>query len=721
MRTLTDLVKVCQSLEGDERQEAVEALQNVIVDSPSPSEIDPMPLVGAQKELTPESLTVPPTPEAVVVADGLLPDPAVAPKGDEKPPGPPSLDAPLYDQLTPIEAPSILDSERTTREFSQREPPLPGRPAPPETIVKTADPASPATAKDIPSSLAALYQNYRQSISKLDGLIIPPPPSDQPSADPDEKAIKVGFNSPDDMEVKEDIVMSKNQQLLTLAEGKFWESLAQSVSSIPPQPDAPIGPPATSEPIPSVPTPDSEQQPSPSSLEESLRLISDRSNIIAESYRLRRNAPTSETYSECRELLAAMNVPILEASGPYEGEALAASLVIHGWADYVATEDTVRSYTSPPCALLPLWLPGSPLSKTMLTDTWRIPIFIQDVLVYEAPMLRNITSHKSSSPLTIISGPEVRSSLSLARSSYVDFALLLGTDFSRRIKNMGPTRALKFIQDYGSIEEILRNVEVGGVKKDGPQIAGGAEMLTTSEGGEEPKEKDKEKEKEKPKGRGGRAKKVPIVVKDEKEARAKAGVGKEGRRYHLAVEWGTYMEQVRAARKVFETLPPVPDELQVMLKALSAVDTVECAPPVEEIMPYETGLSLDDGPQRASDLPERTEEDSMSTAQTDIDAAIAALPIGSDPGLSSSPYISSIPPEEPQSEVQPEIREPTAPMVDGLRMWQTYDEREVDKVLSKYGILRYKYLHFYGEDGPSGWDYYASLAGNYFSDDPQVL
>lgn len=80
-------------------------------------------------------------------------------------------------------------------------------------------------------------------------------------------------------------------------------------------------------------------------------------------------------------------------------------------------------------------------------------LFLQDVLVYEAPLLRNVTN--SSGPLLVMDGADIRSSLQLSRSSYLDFILLLGTDFSQRIKNVGPTRALKFIREHGSIERIL--------------------------------------------------------------------------------------------------------------------------------------------------------------------------------------------------------------------------------------------------------------------------
>lgn len=48
-------------------------------------------------------------------------------------------------------------------------------------------------------------------------------------------------------------------------------------------------------------------------------------------------------------------------------------------------------------------------------------------------------------------------SLQLDQNRFIDFALLLGTDFSQRIKNVGPARALKFIREYGSIERIIEH------------------------------------------------------------------------------------------------------------------------------------------------------------------------------------------------------------------------------------------------------------------------
>lgn len=58
--------------------------------------------------------------------------------------------------------------------------------------------------------------------------------------------------------------------------------------------------------------------------------------------------------------------------------------------------------------------------------------------------------------MIVISGTDVRSRLQLDRAGFIDFALLLGTDFSQRIKNVGPARALRFIRAHGSIERVLQ-------------------------------------------------------------------------------------------------------------------------------------------------------------------------------------------------------------------------------------------------------------------------
>lgn len=59
--------------------------------------------------------------------------------------------------------------------------------------------------------------------------------------------------------------------------------------------------------------------------------------------------------------------------------------------------------------------------------------------------------------MTLIHGNDVREALGLSEEAYIDFAILIGTDFSQRIKNVGPSRAYKFIKEYGTIENIIES------------------------------------------------------------------------------------------------------------------------------------------------------------------------------------------------------------------------------------------------------------------------
>ncbi|EMD35532.1 hypothetical protein CERSUDRAFT_116277 [Gelatoporia subvermispora B] len=190
-------------------------------------------------------------------------------------------------------------------------------------------------------------------------------------------------------DARTEYVMSKTQHQLTLEEGAIWERLAESVSAG-----------------------DGEAE----VVRAHLAALEEKSTLMSESYRRRTNPPTVETYEQCKEIIDAMGVPCIVTDGPYEAEALASALVLQGLGDYVASEDT-------------------------------------DVLVYEAPLLRNLTNRRG--PLHVISGAELRAGLQLDRAGFVDFALLLGTDFSQRIKHVGPARALRFIRAHGTIERVL--------------------------------------------------------------------------------------------------------------------------------------------------------------------------------------------------------------------------------------------------------------------------
>lgn len=71
-------------------------------------------------------------------------------------------------------------------------------------------------------------------------------------------------------------------------------------------------------------------------------------------------------------------------------------------------------------------------------------------------MIRNLTGYDD--PLLIIHGAEVRDTLELDHSTYLDFVLLLGTDFSQRIKNVGPVKALSLIKEHKTIEGVLDSI-----------------------------------------------------------------------------------------------------------------------------------------------------------------------------------------------------------------------------------------------------------------------
>ncbi|KAH9478657.1 Flap endonuclease 1 [Psilocybe cubensis] len=140
---------------------------------------------------------------------------------------------------------------------------------------------------------------------------------------------------------------------------------------------------------------------------------------MSESFDRRKSAPDTKIYGESQELLQALGVPCIITTGGIEAEALASSIVLAGHADYVASEDT-------------------------------------DVMIYEATLLKNVTQHDS--PLITVSGSDMRESLDLTRSQFLDFTLLLGTDFTYRIGQLGPVNAYKLIKAHGSIERIIENI-----------------------------------------------------------------------------------------------------------------------------------------------------------------------------------------------------------------------------------------------------------------------
>jgi len=292
------------------------------------------------------------------------------------------------------------------------------------------------------SSLTDLYAHYRRGVAKLGVMpssVISTTPSMFASQEFGEPAnaqaqldmlsstipliyppsdIPPGPVDPADAHVQ--AAMSKTQYHLTVEEGKLWEKLMD---------------------------PDEVVDHDESSTTTILASLREKSSFMVQSYLRRNNPPTEATYEESKNILHAMGVPCIESTGPYEAEALASSLVLNGCADYVASEDTVRIHVLHPTPPHPR---PNPLTHTYLPFHGGVQ---QDVLIYGAPLLRNITNRDKS--LLLISGSEVRSALHLDARAFVDFALLLGTDFTPRVRNIGPRRALQYIRKYGTIECML--------------------------------------------------------------------------------------------------------------------------------------------------------------------------------------------------------------------------------------------------------------------------
>ncbi|KAJ7266919.1 PIN domain-like protein [Mycena haematopus] len=312
-----------------------------------------------------DSAVVSPSNESDLTPVPISPVSSSPPSTSPRPPAP-RVSPPTPTPSTPL-APRSSSPTPTRPTISPLERPFPSIPdtLPTEVVAPTVD-------VDVPVALATLYFGFRESVHKLASLT-PAHHDVSQSTDAEQREARVEYS------------MTKGQIQLTTDEAKLWEELAASSSQ-------------------------------DNQVEEQVARLSLRATVMSESYERRNNPPTTQTYDESKELLRTMGVPCIDTTGTYEAEALASSLVLNGFADYVASEDT-------------------------------------DVVIYEAPLIRNITNR--SSPLMLLSGTEIRAALELDRSSFVDFALLLGTDFSQRIKNVGPVRALKFIRQHKSIERVI--------------------------------------------------------------------------------------------------------------------------------------------------------------------------------------------------------------------------------------------------------------------------
>ncbi|KTW30165.1 hypothetical protein T552_04074 [Pneumocystis carinii B80] len=155
-------------------------------------------------------------------------------------------------------------------------------------------------------------------------------------------------------------------------------------------------------------------------------------NMLIEKLSRRLSAPTWKQINQTKTIFKILGMTVLTSPPGYEAEAVASSLVNNGIADFVVTEDT-------------------------------------DTLLFNAKMLRGFMSMKNlingrnnffpSSNMYMIDPIDVRLNLgNISIDSFIDFAILSGTDFCKTIKGLGCHGAFFLIQKYKNIESILENL-----------------------------------------------------------------------------------------------------------------------------------------------------------------------------------------------------------------------------------------------------------------------
>ena len=140
---------------------------------------------------------------------------------------------------------------------------------------------------------------------------------------------------------------------------------------------------------------------------------------------------TEDITRSTKRLLGYMGMPIVQA--PSDGEAQASFMAMNGDVDYVGSQD----YDS--------LLFGSGMLLRNLTVTGKRKLPGKMVYVDVKPEL-----------IDLYDGLD---RLEITREQLVDMAILMGTDFNKGVKGIGPKRALKLIKKHGGIEGALSELD----------------------------------------------------------------------------------------------------------------------------------------------------------------------------------------------------------------------------------------------------------------------
>jgi len=140
---------------------------------------------------------------------------------------------------------------------------------------------------------------------------------------------------------------------------------------------------------------------------------------------------TDEIIQQSKELLDALGVPYVDA--PSEGEAQASYMVKKGNAYAVGSQDF-------DCLLF-----GSPILIRNLTSSGKRKLPGKNAYISVNPELIRLKINLEQ--------------MSIHQNQLVDMAILVGTDFNKGIKGIGPKKSLDLIKKTGKIEKALEIIE----------------------------------------------------------------------------------------------------------------------------------------------------------------------------------------------------------------------------------------------------------------------
>jgi len=145
---------------------------------------------------------------------------------------------------------------------------------------------------------------------------------------------------------------------------------------------------------------------------------------------------SKEMVEEAKKLLEGLGIPHVQAPG--EGEAQASFMCMKGDADAVSSQDF-------DCLL------------------FGASVLVRNVAITGKRKMPGRQKWVDVSPERIVL-QDVLSEHGITREQLVDIAILVGTDFNRGIKGIGPKTALKLVKKYGSIEEVREAEDIGGLE-----------------------------------------------------------------------------------------------------------------------------------------------------------------------------------------------------------------------------------------------------------------